>query len=88
MSESEQIECQYAFNDSNIRGYPQHDNTWWEPSGHYLSILLNDEEEFKQVKNYIITDRLITEHVMGCDICLNEGLNQCKDLAVLPGVYS
>ena len=78
----------YAFTDAWIRGYPQHDENWWEPAGHYLSILLNDKEEFDQVKNYIITDRLIAEHVMNCGVCCQCGLDKCKELSILKGVYS
>lgn len=78
----------YVFTDTWINGHPQHDNNWWEPAGHYLTILLNDKEEHALVKNYIITDRLITEHVMNCSTCLERGLSRCIELIKLKGVYS
>jgi len=78
----------YAFTDVWINGHPQTDNNYWEPAGHYLTILLNDREEWAQAKNLIITDRKITEHVLNCDTCLDKGLSKCIELMKLKEVFA
>jgi|APSaa5957512535_1039671.scaffolds.fasta_scaffold205507_2 hypothetical protein len=54
-----------------------------------LEILgIGDLDEYKQVKNSILIDHKIAEHVMNCKVCRNEGLFYCKELEHLKGVYS
>ena len=49
---------------------------------------IEDDEEYEQVKNAILTDHKITVHVMNCNVCINDGLNSCTILKSLRGVYA
>jgi len=41
----------------------------------------------EDVKNTILTDNKITNHVMNCSKCMSTGLSNCKEFRQLEGVY-
>lgn len=40
--------------DYEVQTYPQTDNNWWEPAGHYVRILCNDKQEAQRVKDLLV----------------------------------
>lgn len=53
-------------------------------------ILVNsfpDPEQAKQLENKIITNELITNHVLNCTKCIEQGLENCKEFEHLIGVW-